>query len=155
MSRAPLPNEDPISAQREIYIEALKAVDVNRLGSVVADDAVFMPPNDPTLYGSAEVRAWHEEYFQYFRFAAFTTPERDVTITGDWAIERLTYMLAIVPVSGGNRIRDDGRFLTIWKRQPDGSWKIWQQIWNSIKPVGIGTNRYMARLMQKKARTKR
>ena len=61
-------------------------------------------------------------------------------------------MIAIAPVGGRNRIRDDGRFLTIWKRQTDGVWKMWQMIWNSTKPIGIGTNRYMWRFMQKKSR---
>jgi ketosteroid isomerase-like protein len=76
-------------------------------------------------------------------------------IDGDYAVEISGYMIAVVPVSGSGRIRDDGRALTVWKRQPDGSWKIWQTIWNSTKPIGIGTNRYMSRLMQKKARTSR
>ena len=155
MSSQPSSNENPILALREIFIDAMKSGDVDRLETLFADDAIYMPPNDTTLYGKPEVRAWHEEYLQYFKVTAFAFPERDVEITEDWAVERSTYMIAIIPVEGGTRIRDDGRILAIWKRQPGGSWKIWQQLWNSIKPVGIGTNRYMARLMQKKAGTKR
>ena len=131
-------------------VDAMKAGDVDGLMTVFADDVVYMPPNDTTLYGKAEVKSWHEEYFQYFRPTIFTFPEIDVTITGDWAVARYPYIIAIVPVSGGTRIRDDGRILSIWKRDTDGSWKIWQSLWNSIKPIGIGTNRYMSRLMQKK-----
>jgi len=71
-------------------------------------------------------------------------------MNGDFATEISSYMIAIGPVSGGRRIRDDGRQLTIWKRQADDSWKMWQTIWNSTRPIGIGTNRYMSRLMQKK-----
>ena len=57
-------------------------------------------------------------------------------------------------VKGGTRIRDDGRFLFVWRRQSDGSWKMWRVIWNSIRPVGSGTNRYVSRLLQKKDRSK-
>jgi hypothetical protein len=64
-------------------------------------------------------------------------------------------MVAITPASGENRIRDDGRVLAFWKRDGSGTWRIWQQLWNSAKPVGIGTNRYMARLMHKKTGIKR
>ena len=80
--------------------------------------------------------------------------ERELTIHGDFALERSAYMVAVLPLSGGNRMRDDGRSFFIWKRQADGSWKIWQWMWNSIKPVGIGTNRYLSRMMQKKAKGK-
>ena len=135
--------------------DAAKAGDIDTVVSLVAEDVVIMPPNDTTIYGRDEFRAWWEEYYQYFRIVAWSESERDVTINGDFALERSGYMGAVVPVSGGSRIRDDGRFFTIWKRQSDGSWKIWQQMWNSIKPVGIGTNRYMSRMMQKKAKEKR
>ena len=155
MSTQPSYNEDPITALRQVYVDAFKSGDADRIALLFAEDAVSMPPNDTTLYGRAEVKAWHEEYFQSFRVAALTSPECHVEIRGDWAVERSTYVVAIVPKPGGSRIRDDGRILNIWKRQPDNSWKIAQTIWNSIKPIGIGTNRYMARLMQKKTGPKR
>jgi len=133
-------------------MSAAKAADVDALASLVADDVVSMSPNDTTVYGRDEYRAWWEEYFQYFRFISFTSPERSVVIEGDYAIEHSAYMIAIAPREGEGRIRDDGRVFTIWRREADGSWKIWQTLWNSIKPIGVGTNRYMSRLMQKKAR---
>ena len=146
--------ENPIVTRRQAYIDAVKAGDMDRIEGFFADDAVFMPPNEPTLYGREEIKAWHEEYRQHFRIAAFNLPEDDVTITGDWAVESTSYMIAIIPAPNGSRIRDDGRIMAIWKREPDG-WKIWQQLWNSMKPVGIGTNRYMAKLMQKKESSRR
>ena len=113
-----------------------------------------MPPNDTSLFGPEEVREWWKEYFEYFRLTSITVPERDVTFSGDLAIEEINYMIVITPVKGGTRIRDDGRFFFVWRRQPDGSWKMWRAIWNSIRPVGSGTNRYLSRLMQKKERAK-
>jgi ketosteroid isomerase-like protein len=147
--------EDPIFTYRQAFLNAARSGDVDALVSLAADDIVSMSPNDTTVYGKEEYRAWWEEYFQYFRLAAFTEPERSVVMHGDFATEYSVYMIAVVPVGGGSRIRDDGRTLTIWKRQPDSSWKIWQIIWNSAKPIGIGTNRYMSRLMQRKTRPER
>jgi len=122
---------------------------------MATDDIVSMAPNDTTIYGQEEYQSWWEEYFQYFRVTASTESERSVSVNGDFAVEYSGYMAAVEPASGESRIRDDGRFLTIWKLQADGSWKIWQMIWNSTNPIGIGTNRYMSRLMQKKAKPKR
>ena len=148
-------SEDPIFEYRQAYVRAAKAGDVGALVSLAADDIVSMSPNDTTVYGKAEYQAWWEEYFQYFKLVAFNEPERSVVINGDFAVEHSGYMIAVAPLSGGTRIRDDGRILTIWKRQPDGAWKMWQTMWNSTNPIGIGTNRFMSRLMQKKARPKR
>ena len=148
-------SEDRIFEYRQAFFKATQSGDVETLVSFAADDVVIMPPNDCTVYGKAEFQAWWEEYFQYFRLAAFNVPERSVIINGDYAIEHSAYMVAVAPASGGTRIRDDGRIFAIWKRQPDGGWKMWQMIWNSSDPIGIGTNRYMSRLMQKKARPKR
>ena len=155
MSTQVVTDKDPILAYREKYIRACKAGDIDTLVSLAADDIVVMSPNDTTVYGTAEYRAWWEEYFQYFRLTAFNEPERDVVLNGDYATEHSAYMVAILPVGGGTRIRDDGRALTIWKRQTDNSWKIWQMIWNSSKPIGSGTNRYMSRLFQNKGRRRR
>jgi ketosteroid isomerase-like protein len=150
MSTQPSSSQDPIAGLRRTFNEAALRGDADTMVSLATDDIVVMSPNDTTIYGKAEWKAWWEEYHQYFRIVALTEPDRSITVNGDFATEVSGYMLAIVPVKGGTRIRDDGRQLTIWKRQPDGSWKIWQMMWNSMKPIGSGTNRYMSRLMQKK-----
>jgi ketosteroid isomerase-like protein len=146
---------DPIFALRQAYMQAALNGDIDAIVSLATDDVVAMSPNDTTVYGKAEWKAWWEEYFQYFHIVALTEPDRDVAVSGDFATEVSGYVLAIAPVGGGARIRDDGRQLTVWKRQDDGSWKMWQTMWNSMKPIGIGTNRHMSRLMQKKAGHKR
>jgi len=64
---------------------------------------------------------------------------------GDWAVERFAYMVAIQPLHGGERIRDDGRFLTVWKLD-DGVWRITQAMFNSMRPIGSGTSRFLVRL---------
>src|SRR5438128_890202 len=117
MSTQPSSAQDPIFDLRQSFLKACRAGDVETLASLASDDIIGMSPNDTTLYGKAEWRAWWEEYFQYFRIAALTEPNREVVINGDYAIEISGYMLAIPPVSGGKRIRDDGRMFTIWKRQ--------------------------------------
>jgi len=128
--------------------------DLNAMMSLFAEDAVVMPPNDATLYGKAEILAWWEEYFRYFRVASSVETENDQTVAGDQLFDRRAVSVTIVPKEHGERIRDDVRSLTVWNRQADGSWKISHQIWNSTKPVGSGTNRYMTRILQKKPRHK-
>jgi uncharacterized protein (TIGR02246 family) len=140
---------DPIAARRETFVEAVKAGDIATLVSMYTDDAVWMPLNEPSLYGKAELKEWYEEYFQHFRIVTFTETEREVTVIDGWAVERWGYMVAILPVTGGERIRDDGRFFALWRREADGVWRIRQAMINSIRPVGSGTSRFLVRMQTK------
>ena len=137
---------EDIAASRQRYMEGMKNGDVDAILSVHTDDAVWMPLNEPSIYGSAELKEWYEDYFAHFRMISFTETERDVMVMNDWALERCSYMVVIQPVQPGERIRDDGRCLALWKRDADGVWRIAQSMINSIRPVGSGTSRFLVRM---------
>jgi ketosteroid isomerase-like protein len=50
-------------------------------------------------------------------------------VSGDWAWARGTY--GVDGEAGGNAFHVDGKFLTILKRQDDGSWKIYRDAFKS------------------------
>jgi ketosteroid isomerase-like protein len=137
------PNDEVFNASR--------SGDLNPLVDLFAPDAVIMPPNDTTVYGPEEIRWWWEEYFKFFTVSSVIETEREMTIDGNQAFDRSAFSVTIVPKEGGPTILDDIRSLAVWKQEADGSWKISHQIWNSTKPVGSGTNRYMTRMIQKKS----
>jgi uncharacterized protein (TIGR02246 family) len=140
----------PSEIPHQKVLQASLSGDINALITLFANDAVLMPPNDATVFGKDEIRSWWEEYFQFFRVTSSDELERDVATAGSQAIERTVFSATIVPKDGGVRIRDDIRCVTIWKQEADGVWKISHQIWNSTKPVGSGTNRYMNRMLSRK-----
>lgn len=140
----------PEEVPHQHVIDASRSGDVDALVSLFADDAVVMPPNDTTLYGKEEIRAWWGEYFQWFQIESSVETDCEVTMVNDQAFQRALISIVIVPRRGGSKIRDDVRTLTVWRHDDAGSWKISHQIWNSTKPVGSGTSRYMTRVMQKK-----
>jgi len=123
MERSAAGANDPVLQGHKIWVAMSKEHDFAKLESILCDDVILMPPNDTSLFGKAEVLEWFKEYFDNFQIANLTPTERDVFVSGDVAIENWTYMVAIKPVDGSDRIRDDGRFLTIWKKQDDGRWK--------------------------------
>jgi ketosteroid isomerase-like protein len=143
-------NNDPIAEKHQLLIDASKRADVEALLALFCEDTVLMAPNETTLYGRSEVREWYEEYFQNFNITVLGVTERDVTVLDGWAIERLGYTIAINPVGGGERIRDDSRWFAVWKRDPDGVWRMAQAMFNSIRPIGSGTSRFISRMSQKR-----
>ena|SRR5258706_16381383 len=144
---------DPIADRHQLQIEAAKRGDVEALTSLFCEDAVLMAPNETTLYGRSEVREFWDEYFQNFQITAFGITEREVTVLDGWAIERLAYTIAITPVAGGERIRDDSRWFAVWRLDTDGVWRMHQAMFNSIRPIGSGTSRFISRMSQRRKQT--
>jgi ketosteroid isomerase-like protein len=151
MSVEPAVQTDPIAESHLRFIDAVKSGDVPTIVSFYTETAIYMPPNDTSLFGKKELEEWHREYFADFRIETFAEIERDVEVYDGWAVERWAYMVAIQPLQGGDRIRDDGRFLSLWKLD-DGVWRIAQSMFNSMRPVGSGTSRFFVRLKNKASR---
>ena len=136
--------KDPLFDSHAIWMEVSRTGEVGKLDVILSDDVLLMPPNETSLYGKSEVMEWFTEYFEHFRIASFVETDREVIVAEGVAVEHWTYMVAIEPLNGSARIRDDGRFLTVWKRQDDGNWKISHSIWNSIRPIGSGTSLFLS-----------
>ena len=137
-------SHDPLVSSHLKYVAAVTSSDVESVVSLFKRDGIFMPPNDRTVYGEMELREWHQDYFQYFSIVSLQETEREVKVVGDWAIERWSYIVAIEALAGGESIRDEGRFLNNWAREPDGVWRMAYAMFNSMQPVGSGTNRFLA-----------
>ena len=148
MSQTRVLPHDPIAKSHQQFVDAILKGDIATLATLFTKNAVLMPPNDTTLFGRAELEEWYQEYFEAFRVTALEIVERELTEFTDCVIERWTYLVAIEPVDGGERIRDDGRSLNIWSRE-DGEWRMSQSMFNSIRPIGSGTIRFLARLKKK------
>jgi ketosteroid isomerase-like protein len=154
MQQGQVPANDPVRDSHRRFISALLKADVGELVSLYTKSAVLMPPNDTTLYGRVELEEWYREYFENFRIVTMEALERDVTVLDGWAVERWTYMVAIQPRDGSERIRDDGRLFTVWTKE-DSKWRIAQSMFNSIRPIGSGTIRFLALLKKKNKRANR
>ena len=153
MSGAISSESDEIAASLQRLNDAYLAGDVETIVSLHCEDVVLMPPNETSLYGRAEVKDWCEEYFEHFRLVTLSETECQVTILNGSAIAVWAYTVAIAPTNGGERIRDDGRWLFVWKRESDGAWRISHAMFNSIRPIGSGTSRFLSRMTQRRSET--
>jgi ketosteroid isomerase-like protein len=139
--------QDALLAAHKRLITGIKEGNTGAILLLYSDDVVLMPPNETSILGKTEAEQWLREYFQHFRIADFAPMDRHVTALGDSAVERWSYGVKIRPVAGGQTIRDEGRFLTVWERSETG-WRMKQSMWNSVQPIGAGTRRFMSLLKQ-------
>jgi uncharacterized protein (TIGR02246 family) len=117
------------SATAEL-LAAVNASDASRVLAVWADDGVLMPPHHPAVRGRSALNQYFRSLFsrRKVRFA-FTSSE--IQLAGEVALERVTYVASMWPVTGGSAVEDIGKGLHVYRRQTDGAWKLAQDIWNS------------------------
>ncbi len=137
-------NDAAGGARREIerlgrqWEEAANTGQVERLMEVYAPDAVILPPGGPIIEGSETIRELFRQEFERFDTKiAFTTQE--IEIEGYMAFRRGRYVWRGTPRGSGQTIETTNKFLEVWKRQPDGSWRLAVDMWNPAEsPAAAG-----------------
>jgi uncharacterized protein (TIGR02246 family) len=117
------------------FAASLNAGDAERWLALWTDDGVQLPPDEPAIVGKERIRERMRAALDRFKFDMAIANEETRT-AGDLAFARGTYKATLTPKQGGKQIPIDGKFMTILVRQPDGSWKIHRDIFNSNVPPG-------------------
>jgi uncharacterized protein (TIGR02246 family) len=128
--------EADITAIKEMlnrYANITNAGDWDRWISLWADDGVQMPPDDPARIGKEQIRAGMKPLFDQLNLDIVIQSIEDAKIYGDLGFTRCIYTLKATPKAGGETIdvMPEGKALTLYERQPDGSWKIVYDCFNS------------------------
>ena len=123
---------DSVKKVIENYAKACNTGDFDLWMSLWADDGVQMPPNTPMRVGKKQIREGMKPIFDQFNMN-IEVDLKEVKVHGDYGLTRCTYFLHITPKTGGETIpaEPDGKALTIYGRQPDGSWKVLYDCFNS------------------------
>ncbi|MCG8604678.1 DUF4440 domain-containing protein [bacterium] len=134
--------QDPNAVQADIealretvrrHDEVVNSGDVEGLMALYAEDAVQMPPNQAKVIGKASIRVPTERMFSQFDVQVQSKIEA-IDVSGDLAYIHLSYSASSSPKAGGPAVSDVGKWVNIYRRQGDGSWKIAVEIWNSDVP---------------------
>ena len=99
------------------------------------NDIIVMPPNGGKIIGKEQNRNFLHGFFDNYNMTKLETVNREIIVSGDWAIETGTEAWTIVPETGGEEVSDIADFIRIWQRQPDDSWVETHVIWNSNNPA--------------------
>jgi len=101
--------------------------------SLWADDAVQMPPDTPARVGKIEIRKGMRPAFDDMKLNLAILSIEDAKIHGDLGLTRCVYTLEMTPKAGGETIAamPEGKALTLYERQSDGTWKIVYDCYNS------------------------
>ena len=70
-------------------------------------------------------------YSPSYRRLLALSENQEIEVSGDLAVVRGVYSLTAVPKADGDPIPVDGKYMSVLKKQPDGEWKLYRDIFNS------------------------
>jgi len=117
------------------YLKAINDGDIATLSSLTDEDHIMITPGRPPLIGKAANDAANGRAFQQVKIDETWTPVETV-VSGDLAYQRGTYTVAATPKAGGNTTKTSGHFLRIYRRQPNGEWRMTHDTFNSVPEPG-------------------
>lgn len=117
------------------WVIAAKSSSVDAWVAFYTDDAIVLPPNDKVASSKADVRKAVGDLLGLPGLVIVWQPTKVIVArAGDIAYEYGSYDLSFKDAKG-KLIKERGKFVEVWRKQTDGSWKCVLDTWNSDLPV--------------------
>lgn len=114
--------------------QAIATKDLESTVSFYASDATLLPVAEPIVTGTKAIR---KEWTHLFSIPDFQNKSKltkvEVSSGGDLAYTQGTYETFLAGADGKPAI-EHGKYVSVWKKQADGSWKIVTDIYNTDAP---------------------
>jgi len=111
------------------------AKDLEKSVANYADDAILMTPGMPAAKGKDAIHAaWKDMLADPNGKLAFSTERVDVSASGDLASSKGSYTMTMTNPKTKKPVEDKGSYLTVYKKQADGSWKAIEDTTSSEVP---------------------
>ena len=118
------------AAAHGAYVAAINSNDTEMLLADLTDNIVYQAPNEPEIIGKDAVRKWVADYFGAYQ-TKWEKTSIGFTVIGDWAFERYSYKSKDVDKKTGAVTTDKGKGINIFRRGPDGKWRVAMDAWSS------------------------
>ncbi len=139
----------PVVDTRDADIKAIKDADAaeardlaakafDKMGSYYADDAALFTPGAPAAVGKEAINGMTKMLRDGDVELKFAPTKVDVAKSGDLGYVQGTYTMASTDLKTKRRMTEKGNYVTVYKKQADGSWKIAADInTNDALPVPV------------------
>lgn len=108
--------------------------DLDKFLSFFADDASFLPPDMPLAQGHEAIRTAATQILSTPGFSInWKATKADVSATADLGYTMGVYQ-ATMNDAAGKPMASVGKYVTVWKKQADGQWKVVADCFNADGP---------------------
>ncbi len=137
---ASTPKGDPAA-----FEQTVRAIWVDYSKYILAGDAenwiklwdaggVQLPPGSPMKMSVAEIKSSIAAGLSAVKYTTFVINISGTFVDHDYGFAYGNYKYVFAPSGGGDQVVGDGKYETIFKRQADGTWKIFRDCFNSNLP---------------------
>jgi ketosteroid isomerase-like protein len=116
-----------IEENNAMFVQAYNRGDAAACAANYFEDGALLAPNQPTVLGTQAIEGFFKGMIEELGGTG-AIEIVEVSAEGDLAYQSATYAFE------GNEGSDAGKFVEVYKRQADGSWKIRLTIFNSDNP---------------------
>jgi ketosteroid isomerase-like protein len=129
------PKLDPgLLAAHEAYEAAINTNDTDVVMAMYDKDAAQLPPDGPATVGWKQLRAAVDSYFREYK-TRWTKIVQGNWVSGEYGFDQGHDTAVDVPRKGrGPKIVWNCKGILIYKRQKNGEWRVFRDIWNNITP---------------------
>jgi uncharacterized protein (TIGR02246 family) len=133
--------EAAIRAADAAGLKAAQAKDVAGATANYANDASWLPPHAPIVQGKEAIRSGWAQFLAVPGLKIeWQMTKVDVSRAGDMAYTLYKYEMTM-DAPNGSPIHDAGKDMAVWAKQPDGTWKIVADTFNSDMPAPSATSK--------------
>ncbi len=129
------PFADAVRKIWEQYCSTMLSGDMDRWITLWDEDGVQMPPDTPTRSGRDLILREMKKGYQTARYTAFAIEFGEAVADANYGFARGTYTYAFTRPGSGEKHAVAGKYLTIFRRHADGSWKICRDCFNRDAPL--------------------
>jgi uncharacterized protein (TIGR02246 family) len=133
--RTPPSPADAVRDADQEWMKVFAAKDLDKSVAFCAEDGSVLAPNAPIATGREAIRKLFAGFFALPGLNISWQPSKaEVAKSGELAYTTGTYQMSYND-SAGKKISDRGKYVTVWRRQRDGGWKVIDDIFNSDLPA--------------------
>lgn len=129
------PEFDPdVVKAHKAYVNAINSNKTSRVMACYDKDAAVMQPDGPLVEGRANLRKWVSDYFKEYK-TKWKKESVLIWVAGDYGFDQGRDFGVNKPRKGNGPVEKfEVKGILIYKRQKNGEFKVYRDIWNANKP---------------------
>ena len=118
------------------WVQAFATKDAYKIATVYSEDASVFMTDSPIITGIPAIKAALKPIVADKNFAiTFASEKVDVAKSGDLGYSQGAYTMTSTSPKTKKAVTEKGKYVTVFKKQADGSWKAVSDIFNADGPA--------------------
>jgi uncharacterized protein (TIGR02246 family) len=140
--QAPVPPDTraaDVKAVQDLEASLVKDIatkDADKVANYYVEDGSILLPNMPVITGRENIKAvWKQALADPNFSLTFQSARAEASKGGDLVYSTGTYSMTMSAPKGEKLVTDKGKYLTVFRKQADGTWKIVADMSSSDLPA--------------------